>query len=70
MTTANPNTVTPESGGPAGRFEFHGDVTLRAQTMGQFQQRQPGVTLKEALMTQSPLTLTAQAVDVVIVVRP
>lgn len=47
------------------RFELHGDVTVRAQSRQEFEQLGPGVSLAQS-MTQAPLVVTAQGVDVVI----
>jgi len=49
----------------AGRWEFHGEVALRAQPASAVQRRQPGKTL-EQVMLEAPLILSGQGMDVVI----
>jgi hypothetical protein len=49
-----------------GRFEFHGDVEIRAQSASQ---RTRTVQLQDAML-QSPVLLTSKDVDVVIVRQP
>jgi hypothetical protein len=48
--------------GHAARFELHGDVSIRMQTRQAFDQLGPTQS-----MTQAPLIVTAQGVDVTIV---
>jgi hypothetical protein len=54
-----PNSIT------AGRWEFHGEVALRAQPASAVQRRQPGKTL-EQVMREAPLILSGQGMDVVV----
>jgi hypothetical protein len=65
----------PRDGGPVlildrgARLELHGNVTVRAQTREQFNQLGSGASVEQS-MTQAPLTVSGQGVDVMITSAP